>query len=195
MAEADSGEVTGLLLDWSDGDEQALERLMPIVYAELHRIAGRHLRNERSEHTLQTTALVNEAYMRLIQQSRVKWHNRAHFFRIAAQMMRRVLVDYARKHQSAKRGGGQRAASVDVDAIQLSAGKSEEVVAVDLALTDLATFDPELARLVELRFFAGLTAEEIADLTETSTATVNRRWRLARAWLYRALARGEADED
>ena len=167
---------------------------MPIVYAELHRIAGRHLRGERSEHTLQSTALVNEAYMRLIEQSRVKWHDRAHFYRIAAKLMRRVLVDYARKHRSAKRGSGQRPASIDLDAIQLSAGKSEEVVAVDEALRDLAVFDPELAKLVELRFFAGLTAGEVAELTDLSTATVNRRWRLARAWLFRALSREEANE-
>ena len=176
--------VTKLLLDWSNGSQQALDELLPLVHSELHRLAGSYLRRERVGHTLQATALVNEAYLRLIDQKRVRWKNRAHFFGIAAQLMRRVLVDYARKRLAVKRGGG----GLKVTFHEVSAQVEQreiELVALDDALEALAEIDPELAKLVELRYFGGLTIEETAEVLGISPASVKREWAAARAWLYR----------
>lgn len=177
--------MTQLLLDWSRGDRAALERLVPLVYNELHRLAESFMRRERPEHTLQPTALVHEAFLRLIDQRRVEWQNRAHFFGIAAQAMRRILVDYARRHQAAKRGSAQK---VSLDEV---AGVPERVevdlVALDDALERLSTIDPRQSRMVELRFFGGLTIEETAEVLNISPATLKREWSFARAWLYRAV--------
>ena len=192
MGEA-STEITRLLLKWSEGDEDALDQLMPLVYDRLRRLAGSYLRNERSDHTLQTSALVNEAYLRLIQQDKVKWRDRAHFFAIAAQIMRRILVDHARHHSYAKRGGAQQIlVAVDLDRVSIE--KNPDLIALDEALNALAKKDTQQARLVELRYFGGLTKEEIAEVLGISSATVTRRWRLAKAWLFRYLVKGECDE-
>jgi RNA polymerase sigma factor (TIGR02999 family) len=189
MAES-PGAVTELLIAWSDGDQQALDALIPIVHAELLRSARRYLAREGSGHVLQPTALVNEAYLKLIDQ-RVKWQNRAQFFGVAAQVMRRILLDQARNRKRLKRGGG-RAVTITLDRIE--AGKSAvdrlDVIALDRSLTALAQVDPERGRLIELRFFGGLTLEEAAEAMELSPSTVKRMWRSARAWLYRDLTRG-----
>lgn len=179
--------VTDLLVAWSDGDPEALSELLPRVYDELRRLASAYLRRERPGHTLETGALVNEAYLRLVDQRRARWQSRAHFFGVAAQMMRRVLVDHARRNLYAKRGGGARRLSLD-GTLDLSAERAPELVALDQALEELARVEPGKARLVELRIFAGLTHEEIAELLGVSVPTVSRGWRLARAWLYRELA-------
>lgn len=173
-------QVTQLLLDWNSGNQDALEELMPIVYDELRRIAQRYLRREGPAHTLQTAALVNEAYLRLIDQS-APWRNRAHFFGIAAQMMRRILVDHARAHLYAKRGGGAEQVSLS-EADGLASG-AEELVALNDALASLSEIDSRQGKIVELKFFAGMTIDEIAEVTGISTATVEREWRSARAWL------------
>ena len=173
-------QVTQLLLDWNRGNDAALDQLMPIVYDELRRIARRHLKRERRSHTLQTSALVNEAYLRLIDQS-TAWQNRAHFFGIAAQMMRRILVDHARSHLYAKRGAGARQVSLAEAAVV--AGPAGDLIALDDALLSLAEIDPQQSKVVELKFFAGMTTAEIAAVTGCSTATVEREWRAARAWL------------
>lgn len=179
-------EVTQLLLDWSDGDRQALGKLMPLVYEELRHLARRHMREERSEHTLQTTALVHEAYLRLINQKDVRWQNRAHFFAIAAQMMRRILVDHARRHHSERRGGGTHKLSLD-EAMILTDERASELIALDVALKSLAAIDERKSKVVELRFFGGLTAEETALALGISLRTVMRDWNLAQAWLYREM--------
>jgi RNA polymerase sigma factor (TIGR02999 family) len=189
MSETSTSEVTQLLLAWGNGDKAALDRLMPLLYDELRRLAASYLRRERDGHTLETSALAHEAYMRLVDQNLVQWRNRAHFFGIAAQMMRRILVDHARSHRYAKRGGGARRVSLD-EAPQLGVQRAPDLVALDDALQALAQVDPEKARIVELRFFGGLTTEEVAEVMGVSTATVTRHWRLARAWLYRALSNG-----
>jgi RNA polymerase sigma factor (TIGR02999 family) len=176
-------DLTRLLDDWSKGDPQALDQLMPIVYDELRSLAGRYLRRERSDHTLQPTALVNEAYMRLIDQHSVRWQNRAHFFGVAAQMMRRILVDHAKGHRREKRGGGARKVSLD-EAIELSDERANGLVALDEALTALAKFDERKSRVVELRYFGGLSVEETAGVLQVSVNTILRDWKLARAWLY-----------
>jgi RNA polymerase sigma factor (TIGR02999 family) len=181
MASA-SGPVTQLLLAWSDGDRAALKELIPVVYPELRRIAGRYLRRERVGHTLQPTALVHEAYVKLIDQSRAQWQNRAQFFGVAAQLMRRILVDHAREHAAAKRGGGVRPVTL-IDAIDASPGRGIDVVALDEALTRLTALYPEQGRLVELRYFGGLTIEETGEVLGISPATVKRQWAVARAWL------------
>jgi len=186
-------EVTGLLLAWSEGDQEALGTLLPRVYDELRRLASVYLRRERSGHTLDTGALVNEAYLRLIDQDRVAWQNRAHFFGLAAQMMRRVLVDHARRHLYAKRGSGTPRLSLD-EALTPAPERAPELVALDEALEELEEIAPRNARIVELRFFGGLTAEEIAEIHDVSAPTVTRGWRMARAWLYRRLGSG-ADGD
>ncbi len=183
--------LTQLLVDWSNGDEQALSRLMPLVYGELSRVAAGFLRHERPDHTLQTSALVHEAYFRLLEQEHVHWRNRAHFFGIAAQIMRRILVDYARHHGYAKRGGGAPKLRLE-EAPSLAVERGADLVALDDALTDLARADRELARVVELRYFGGLSVKEIGEVCGISTATVNRKWRAARAWLYHAL-KGNGD--
>jgi RNA polymerase sigma factor (TIGR02999 family) len=181
------------LVAWSDGDQQALEKLMPLVYDELRRLAGRYLRRERPGHTLQATALVNEAYLRLVDQRDVRWQNRAHFFGIAAQMMRRILVDHARSHQVAKRGAGARKLSLD-EAIEAPEQADVDLVALDDALSDLARIDPQQSRIVELRFFGGLTIEEVAEVVGVSPATVKREWTMAKAWLYRELSASDTEE-
>jgi RNA polymerase sigma factor (TIGR02999 family) len=182
-------EVTGLLLDWSKGDLQAYEKLVPLVDKELHRIAHRYMNRERPGHTLQTTALVNEAYLRLVDQ-KVHWQNRSHFFGIAAELMRRILVDHARSHQYSKRGGGAQKISLN-EAVLMARERSSDLVALDEALTNLAAFDPRKARVVELRFFGGLNVEETAQVLEVSPNTVKRDWTTARAWLYNAVTSGQ----
>jgi RNA polymerase sigma factor (TIGR02999 family) len=175
-----------MLLDWSGGNAEALDRLTPLVYAELHRLAHHHMNRERAGHTLQTSALVNEAFMRLVDQRSVKWNNRAHFFAIAAQMMRRILVDYARRHLYAKRGAG--AIHVSLDHAQLVSNEpAAEVTALDEALSKLESIDPQQARVVELRFFGGLTIKETAEVMKISVDMVKREWSTARAWLYREM--------
>lgn len=186
-----SGDLTQLLVDWSSGDQEAFDQLMPAVYDELHRLAARYLSRERGDHTLQTTALVHEAYIRLIDQNRVQWQSSLQFFGLAAQMMRRILVDHARRSKGQKRGGQAPKVSLD-DAPEVSADRGSEVVAVDDALSSLTEIDPELARIVELRYFGGFKSSEIAEFLGVSVPTVTRRFSLAKAWLYRYLAEGEA---
>lgn len=186
-------EITRLLIAWSGGDEKALDKLMPLVYGRLRRLAASYLRHERPDHTLQTSALVNEVYLRLIAQDQVNWRDRAHFYAISAQMMRRILVDHARRHGYAKRGGpAKNLTPAELDLV--TDDKNPDVVEIDDALTALAEKDPQQAKLVELRYFGGLTKEEIAEVLGISSATVTRRWRLAKAWLYRYLVKGERDE-
>ncbi|HEX9639386.1 MAG TPA: sigma-70 family RNA polymerase sigma factor [Acidobacteriota bacterium] len=180
-------EVTRLLSAWSEGDRAALDRLLPLVEHELRRLAHRHMRRERGDHTLQTTALVNEAYLRLIGQRQVRWQNRAHFFGIAAQFMRRILIDHARKHAYAKRGGGARKISLD-QAPVLSDERAAELVALDDALRSLAELDQRKSRVVELRYFGGLSVEETAEVVGISPDTVAREWRRAKAFLRRELS-------
>ena len=187
MDDTAAGGVTRLLAEWHGGDEQALERLIPLVYGELRRLAGRYLNRERASHTLETHDLIHEAFLRLLDQRRVDWRNRSHFFAIAAQMMRRILVDHARRRGSGKHGGDLRPVALD-DVPDLAAQRDMDLVALDEALTELAEVDGELARVVELRFFGGLEHDEIAVALGVSNPTVRRRWRVARAWLYRRLA-------
>jgi RNA polymerase sigma factor (TIGR02999 family) len=193
MVPAGGEDVTSLLERWSGGDQRALDELWPLVYDELHAIAARSMRRERGDHTLQATALVNEAYLRLVDQSRVSWHSSLQFLAIAAQMMRRILIDHARRAAMAKRGGGVRAVSLE-HAPEPSLERPSDILALDEALTRLAEAEPQLARIVEMRFFGGMTSEEIAEALELSVPTVTRRWRLARAWLYNQLS-GEAVDD
>jgi RNA polymerase sigma factor (TIGR02999 family) len=174
-------------VDWGNGDQKALEQLTPLVYQELKRLASRYLRRERREHTLQSTALVHEAWLRLIDQKQVHWQNRAQFFGIAAEMIRRILIDHARNRQAAKRGDGALKLSLD-DALATPEKRDLDLVALDDALHDLAKFDPQQGRLVELRFFAGLSIEESAEVLGVSPATVKREWTTAKAWLYRELS-------
>jgi RNA polymerase sigma factor (TIGR02999 family) len=175
------------LAEWSRGDNGALEKLLPIVHAELRRIARRSLRRERVDHTLQPTALVNELYLKLVRQRSASWENRAHFFAVAAQLMRRILVDHAREQAAAKRGGSSPRVSLS-EAGDVGVEPALEVLAVDRALTRLARLDAEQARIVELRYFSGLTVEETAHVLGTSPRTVKREWRLAKAWLYGQLS-------
>ena len=180
---------TELLRAWSQGDASALDRLMPLIYNELHRLARHYMRRERPDHTLQATSLVNEAYLRLIDVNRVEWRNRAHFLALAAQMMRRILVESARNRQRQKRGGG--AVHVNLDDVQeLPDSKEHELVALSDALSDLATFDARMSRVVELRFFGGLTVDETAHVLNISPETVMRDWKTAKAWLLREIRRG-----
>ena len=181
-------EVTQLLIAWGNGDLAARDQLMPLVYAELHRLAHRHIRKERPGHTLQTSALVNEAFVRLVDQRQVHWQSRAHFFGIAAQMMRRILVDYARKRRFAKRGGNQQQVSLNEELI-VSKQRSAEVVLLDDALTQLAEVDERKSKVVELKFFGGLSIEETAEALGVSPGTVMRDWTLAKAWLRRAMSK------
>lgn len=177
-------DVTGMLLNWSKGDREAPADLVAIVYEELRGIARQYFRRERSDHTLQATALVHEAYVRLVDQTQAGWKDRAHFLSVAAQVMRRVLVDHARRHRAAKRGGGQDTLALE-EALAISEGKDVDLIALDDALRDLATFDQQQSRIVELRFFGGLTNEEIAQALGISPRTIKREWRLAKAWLRR----------
>lgn len=189
MTDVPSSGVTQLLLDWSRGDEKALETLTPLVYDELRRLAGSYMRRERPDHTLQSTALVHEAYVRLVDQ-RVEWKSRAHFFGIAAQMMRRILVDHAKQHKSAKRGSGIRPVTLD-EPLQIARQPSMDMVALDDALSALLAIDPQRAKIVELRFFGGLSNAEVAEVLAISTATVQRQWAGARAWLYQEMNRSD----
>jgi RNA polymerase sigma factor (TIGR02999 family) len=182
-------DLTGLLRAWNDGDPQAVNELMPLVYAELHRLARANLRGERADHTLQATALVNEAYVRLVGQTRVKWQNRAQFFGTAAQFMRRILVDHARDRLSAKRGGGAPRVELD-EALLATSDRGIDLLALDAALERLERLDPRQGRLVVLRFFGGLTIEEAAAVLDISPATAKREWTTARIWLRRELAEG-----
>ena len=179
-------EITGLLMAWSEGDETALDRLAPLIHSELHRLARHYMRQERPGHLLQTTALVNEAYLRLIDWKNVRWQNRAHFFGVAAQMMRRILVDFARERQNLKHGGGVLRVSL-AEAASFVVHRNSDLVALDEALTALAQVDPRKVRVVEMRFFAGLSVEEVADALQVSKETVMRDWRLAKVWLLREL--------
>jgi RNA polymerase sigma factor (TIGR02999 family) len=175
-------DVTQLLVAWSNGDEAARDQLLPLVYEQLHRLAHQYMNRERPGHTLQTSALVNEAFVRLVDQRNVRWQNRSHFFAIAAQMMRRVLVDYARSRQSEKRGGNAVQVSLNEELI-VSDEQNDEVVALDEALKTLATLDQRKCQIVELRFFAGLSIEETAEVLGVSSGTIMREWTLAKAWL------------
>ena len=186
--ESSRSEVTALLQLWSDGRREALDRLLPQIYAELRRLASSYLRRERPDHTLQPTALVHEAFIKLIDQRAVRWQNRAHFFGIAAQAMRRILVDHARAHAAGKRGDGARRIPLE-DVLILTEMPNADLLALDEVLTRLAVLDPQQSRVVELRFFGGLTMEETAEVLHISPATVGREWTLARAWLYAELHR------
>jgi len=183
-------EVTQLLLAWSHGDRAALDRLIPLVSTELHRLAHHYMRRERAGHTLQTTALVNEAYVRLVDASRVEWRDRAHFFAVSANLMRRILVDFARKRGYQKRGGGAVMIALDEDGIP-SPQPGPDIVALDEALEALAAFDPRAATIVELRFFGGLTVEETAEVVGVSPRTIKREWAAAKAWLLGEMGGGE----
>ncbi|QQS47563.1 MAG: sigma-70 family RNA polymerase sigma factor [Acidobacteriota bacterium] len=193
MSKHSTQDITQLLLAWGEGDQAALERLMPLVYEEMRKIARRYMVRQRPDHTLQTTALVNEAYLRLIDSSKVKWQNRAHFFAISAQLMRRILVDFARARMNQKRGGGVQKVVLD-EALTISAEPSEELVALDDAMNELAAIDKRQSQIVELRYFGGLTEEETAEVLDISTRTVRRDWSLARAWLYRQLNQDKSDD-
>ena len=181
-----TGDVTGLLLAWRGGDQEALDRLVPLVYAELRRLAHAYMRGERPGHSLQTTALIHEAYVRLVDAPQMRWQNRAHFFAVSAQVMRRVLVDVARAERSLKRGGDCVHVAFD-EALTLTQAQSPDLVALDEALTELAAMDPRKSRVVELRFFGGLTSEETADVLNLAPDTVLRDWQLAKVWLLQRL--------
>jgi RNA polymerase sigma factor (TIGR02999 family) len=187
MAQPSTQEITGLLLAWGQGDQSALERLMPLVYEELRRLARRHMNRQRAGHTLQTTALVNEAYLRLIDSSQVQWQNRAHFFAVSAHLMRRILIDFARSRMSLKRGAEARQITLD-DSLEVSSERGADLIALDDALNTLAGMNPRQSQIVELRYFGGLSEEEIAEALKISPRTVRRDWSLARAWLYRELS-------
>jgi RNA polymerase sigma-70 factor (ECF subfamily) len=188
MVETQSDTVTKLLGAWKEGDKRALDQLVPIVYAELHQLAKRYLSRERASHTLQPTALIHEAYVRLLGQSMPDWKGRTHFFAVAAQLMRQVLVDYARKHRSRKRGGGQEKISLD-QAVILSLKHTDLLLTLDQALIQLETFDKRKCRAIELRYFAGFSVEETAEALNISVATVRRDIRMAEAWLYQEMAK------
>jgi RNA polymerase sigma-70 factor (ECF subfamily) len=187
-------QITQMLVDWGNGDQSALEKLTPLVYDELHRLARRYMSRERPGHPLQTSALVNEAFIRLIDWKNVQWENRAHFFAVSAQLMRRILVDFARARRYAKRSGAARNVPLE-EAMVVSRGKSAEIVALDDALHSLAQLNERQSHVVELRFFGGLELEEIAKMLKVSVGTVRRDWSLARAWLHRELSRTQGDEE
>jgi RNA polymerase sigma factor (TIGR02999 family) len=186
MPTSSNRNVSQLLVAWSDGDEAALEQLMPLVYDELHRLARRYMRRESPGHTLQTSALVIEAYLRLIDQKQVRWQNRSHFFGIASQLMRRILVDHARSRGRQKRGGEAQRLSLDATQI-MSRERLVDLVAIDEALTELAKFDSQKCRIVEMKFFGGLSTDEVAECLHVSSRTIEREWRKAKAWLKGAL--------
>jgi RNA polymerase sigma factor (TIGR02999 family) len=191
---ADSENVTQLLQDWSKGNQRALEELLPLIYNELRQLAHNFLYRERPGHTLQTTALVHEAYLKLIDQKDARWQNRSHFFAIAAQAMRRILIDSARRHAAVKRGGPQERLSLD-EVPEVSLEPNTRLLALDEALTALAEIDPEQSRIVELRYFGGLTIEETAEVMKSSPATIKREWAMARAWLHQALTDGSKNDE
>ncbi|MGB7923989.1 MAG: sigma-70 family RNA polymerase sigma factor [Pyrinomonadaceae bacterium] len=185
-----ASDITGLLTDWRNGDQAALEKLIPLVEKELHRIARRYMRREDPAHTLQTTALVNEAYLRLVDQKNVRWQNRAHFFAISSQIMRRILMNYARDRHRFKRGGGAIQVSLS-DVAVMTRERSSELLALDEALNRLAKVDERKCRVVELRYFGGLSVEEAAEVLRVSTITVTRDWNMAKAWLAREIRDGD----
>lgn len=180
-------EVTQLLVDWGNGNQAALDRLMPVVYTELRQLAHRYMRRERPGHTMQTTALIHEAYLRLVDQNQVRWQHQAHFFGIAARLMRQILIEHARSRTRAKRGGGVGTISLDEAAI-VSQARATELLALDDALERLATIDPRKSQVVELRFFGGLSVEEAAQVLNIAPNTVLRDWRMAKAWLRREIS-------
>jgi RNA polymerase sigma factor (TIGR02999 family) len=190
MTQPSNPDLTRLLQSWSNGDERALEELTPFVYRELHRLAERYMAGEKQGHTLQTTALVNEAYLRLIDWKNVHWQNRAHFFGVSAQLMRRILVDYARSHQYAKRGGGVRPVELD-EALAVSSENLALIVQIDLALQRLVEIDTRSAEVVQLRYFGGLSVDETAEVLKVSGITIMRDWQFAKAWLTRELMQAE----
>jgi RNA polymerase sigma factor (TIGR02999 family) len=190
---SDSETVTRLLLQWSDGNQQALEEMLPLIYDELRRLAHNFLYRERPGHTLQTTALVHEAYVKLIDQRDARWQNRAHFFAIAAQAMRRILIDSARKHAADKRGGAGEKVSL-AEVAGLSVEPDINLLALDEALNALAEIDPAQSRIIELRYFGGLTIEETAEVMHLSPATIKREWAMARAWLHQSLSGSEGNQ-
>ena len=187
MSAPSSQEITQLLLAWSDGDREALEKLTPLVYSELHRLAKQYMRRERAGHTLQTTGLINEAFLRLVDCNKVRWQNRAHFFAVAARLMRRILVDFARNRNYLKRGGGAIRVSM-AEAEGMDAERSVDFEALDGALIALSAIDARKSQIVELRFFGGLTMEETAEVLGVSIRTVKREWSFAQAWLYDRLS-------
>ena len=191
-AESNTQEVSTLLRAWSGGDQNALEKLTPIVYEELHKLARRYMRRERPGHSLQTTALVNEAYIRLVDYKRMQWQNRAHFFAVSAQLMRRILVDHARRH-NLKRGGGVQ--HVSLDDASVVGGEDTDLVALDDAMNSLARLDPRKVQVVEMRFFGGLSVEEVAEALGVHPNTVIRDWGLAKVWLKRELSPKGAPAD
>lgn len=188
-----SAEVTKLLLAWGTGDEKALQQLLPVVYAELHGLARRYMARENPGHTLQASALVNEAYLKLVDNRRVQWQNRAQFFGVSAQLMRRILVDSARRRHYLKRGGGALQVTLHEE-FQISGRESKDIIAIDDALKALETVDPRKAQVVEMRFFAGLSVGETAQALRVSEETVLRDWKLAKAWLFKELKKGTPDK-
>jgi len=191
MSPGSGSDVTQLLVNWGNGDQQALEDLLPLVYDELRRLAGAYLRRERSGHTLQSTALVHEAFLKLVQQRDVHWRNRAHFFGIAAQMIRRILVDHARMGLAEKRGSGGIKVELN-DVMAIASQREIDVLELDAALAKLTQMDERQSRIVELRFFAGMSVEETAEVMQLSPATVKREWSSAKAWLFREMSRSSA---
>jgi len=187
--EPPSGQITQLLESWNQGDQDAIEKLMPIVYEELHRLARRYMSDERADHTLQTSALVNEAYLRLVDSTQANWEGRSHFFGVCAQVMRRILVDWARSRRALKRGGETAPLRFD-DALAVAQDSNADLVAIDEALDALAAVDPRKSRVVEMKFFGGLSVKEIAEVLSVSEETVHRDWRLAKSWLRRELKKG-----
>ena len=185
-------EITQLLAEWSGGNQSALDELYPLVYDELHRLARRYMNRERKGHTLQTTALINEAYVRLVDQKNVHWANRSHFFAISAQIMRRILIDHARRHAYAKRGGGAQQVSLE-EAATVARDQGKELLRLDEAIKSLSEMDPRRGQVVELRYFGGLNNEEIAGVLNVSENTVTRDWNMARAWLYQQLTGSAAN--
>ncbi|HEV8482309.1 MAG TPA: sigma-70 family RNA polymerase sigma factor [Blastocatellia bacterium] len=192
MAATSPKEVTQLLIAWSNGDHAALDKLIPLVYDELRRLARGYMRREKQGHTLQTSALIHEAYLRLVDQKNLQLQNRAQFFGFASQVMRRILVDHARSRSRIKRGGGAQMVSLAEQAV--ISNDVAEVIAVDDALKNLAEMDPRKAQIVEMKFFGGLTNEEIAEVLRVTTRTVEREWRKAKAWLHRAISKGQTNE-
>ena len=188
MSQPISSEITQMLIELTDGNSEVVNQILPHIYDELRKLAGSYLRRERSDHTLQPTALVHEAYMKLIDQKQVKWQNRAPFFGIAAQVMRRILMDHARKHKAEKRGGEADKLPLEEEILLVSQESSSQLIALDDALKALAELDPQKAKIVELRYFGGLSIEETAEVTGVSVPTVNRQWKTAKAWLYGQLA-------
>lgn len=190
MTTLERQDVTGLLHEWRQGDAAAFDKLLPLVYGEMRRIAHRYMQQERGGHTLQTTALINEAYVRLVGQQKVEWRNRSHFFAVTAQVMRHVLIDHARRLHYAKRGGALRRVTLE-EADAMTVERAAELVALDEALQELARLDPRKSRVVELRYFGGLSLEKTAEVLEVSPMTVRRDWRAAKAWLYKKVMSDE----